>query len=81
MADRTSYLELTFKHAIDDAKRRKGVNAVSRRAPRLRNAFCFCQLLMSMLRLPDGCIAFVPISPDVMKLLFDAWFGFGIASY
>ena len=35
----------------------------------------FYQLLMSMLRLPGGCIAFVPISPDVMKITFDAWFG------
>ena len=28
-----------------------------------------------MLRLPGGCIACVPISPDVMKLLFCLWFG------
>jgi hypothetical protein len=32
---------------------------------------------MSMLRLPGGCIAFVPISPDVTKIPFDA--GFGLA--
>ena len=34
------------------------------------------QLLMPILRLPGGCIAFVLISPDVMKIPFDAWFGF-----
>jgi hypothetical protein len=33
-------------------------------------------MLMSMLRSPGGCIAFVPISPDVMKIPFCAWFGF-----
>jgi hypothetical protein len=38
-------------------------------------------MLMSMLRLPGGCIAFVPISPDVRKLLFCTWFGFGHASH
>jgi hypothetical protein len=38
-------------------------------------------LLMSMLRLPSGCIAFVPISPDVMKIPFCAWFGFAHASH
>jgi len=32
-------------------------------------------MLMPMLRLPGGCIAFVPISPDVMKLLIAGWFG------
>jgi hypothetical protein len=38
--------------------------------------------LMSMLRLPGGCIAFVPISPDVRNLPFDAWFGFaGLLRY
>ncbi len=31
---------------------------------------------MSMLRLLGGCIAFVPISPDVMKIPFVARFGF-----
>jgi hypothetical protein len=30
MADRTSYLELTFKHAIDDAKLRVGVECCVR---------------------------------------------------
>ena len=39
-------------------------------------------MLMSMLRLPGGCIAFVPISPDVMKIPFYAWFGFaGLLRY
>jgi hypothetical protein len=38
-------------------------------------------MLMSMLRLPGGCIAFVPISPDVTKLPFCDWFGFGHASH
>jgi hypothetical protein len=33
-------------------------------------------MLMLMLRLPGGCIAFVPISPDVMKIPLGAWFGF-----
>ena len=28
-----------------------------------------------MLRLPGGCIAFVPISPDVMNIPFCLWFG------
>ena len=32
-------------------------------------------MLMLILRLPDGCIAFVPISPDVMKIPFCARFG------
>jgi hypothetical protein len=31
---------------------------------------------MSMLRLPGGCIAFVPISPDVTKILITGCFGF-----
>ena len=30
MADRTSYLELTFKHAIDEAKRSEGVDCCVR---------------------------------------------------
>ena len=49
---------------------------MSARAYRFRTAVCLYQLLMSMLRLPGGCIAFVPISPDVMKFPFDAGFGF-----
>ena len=32
-------------------------------------------LLMPMLRSPGGCIAFVPISPDVTKFPFGARFG------
>ena len=52
-----------------------GRTAVSTRAFRFGIALYFCHLLMSMLRLPGGCIAFVPISPDVGKLLFDARFG------
>jgi hypothetical protein len=37
---------------------------------------------MSMLRLPGGCIAYVPISPDVMKIPVCAWFGFtGLLRY
>ena len=28
-----------------------------------------------MLRLTGGCIACVPISPDVIKIPFGAWFG------
>ena len=37
---------------------------------------------MPMLRLPGGCIAFVPISPDVTKFPFGAWFGFaGLLRY
>ncbi len=44
---------------------------------------CACRnLLMSMLRLPGGCIAYVPISPDVMKIPVCAWFGFtGLLRY
>ena len=34
-------------------------------------------MLMPMLRLPGGCIAFVPISPDVTKIPVGA--GFGLA--
>jgi hypothetical protein len=41
----------------------------------------FMLMLMSMLRLPGGCIACVPISPDVKNLPFDAWFGFAHASH
>jgi hypothetical protein len=32
-------------------------------------------MLMSMLRLPGGCIAFVPISPDIREIPFGARFG------
>jgi hypothetical protein len=32
--------------------------------------------LMSMLRLPDGCIACLPISPDIRKIPFGARFGY-----
>jgi hypothetical protein len=49
---------------------------VSTRAFRFGIALYFCHLLMPMLRLPGGCIAFVPISPDVTKLLIHARFGF-----
>jgi hypothetical protein len=35
------------------------------------------QLLMFLLHLPGGCIAFVPISPDVTKIPVGA--GFGLA--
>ena len=31
--------------------------------------------MLSILRLPGVCIAFVPISPDVRKFSFGAWFG------
>jgi hypothetical protein len=35
-----------------------------------------------MLRLPGGCIAFVPISPDVTKIPFGARFGLaGLSRY
>jgi hypothetical protein len=37
-------------------------------------------LLMPMLRLPGGCIAFVPISPDATKILSGARFGLADAS-
>ncbi len=61
----------------------KGLIAVSRRRARngLELPHGFVGSLMAMLRSPGGCIAFVPISPDVMKFPFDAWFGFGNASY
>ena len=39
-------------------------------------ALTFCNFLMLMLCLPGGCIASVPISPDVMKIPLGAWFGF-----
>ena len=43
---------------------------------------CGCRnLLMLMLRLSGGCIACVPISPDVRNLPIDAWFGFAHASH
>ena len=38
-------------------------------------------LLMPMLRVPGGCIAFVPISPDVTKFPFGAQFGSTDASH
>ncbi len=38
-------------------------------------------LLMPMLRVPGGCIAFVPISPDVTKFPFGPWFGSTDASH
>ena len=38
-------------------------------------------LLMPMLRLPGGCIAFVPISPDVTKIPFGTRFGSTDASH
>ena len=43
---------------------------------RMRVSVRFWHLLMSMLRLPGRCIACVPISPDVTKILFGARFGF-----
>ena len=111
MADRTSYLDLTFKHAIDETKRREGVDCcvqvrvdvtnipISARLrlhlclslkqilcvradrcvhprPSVTDCLLFCQLLMPMLCLPGRCIAFVPISPDVMKIPLGAWFGY-----
>jgi hypothetical protein len=38
-------------------------------------------LLMPVLRLPGGCIAFVPISPDVTKIPFGTRFGSTDASH
>ncbi|MFM7189129.1 MAG: hypothetical protein ACKO14_15090, partial [Armatimonadota bacterium] len=46
------------------------------RCVRPRVSIRFCLLLMSMLRVPGGCITCVPISPDVTKLLIAGCFGF-----
>jgi hypothetical protein len=64
-----------FKRLIVD-RRITNLHVGADRCVRPHLSIRFCHLLMSMLRLPGGCFACVPISPDVTKIPFGARFGF-----